>query len=68
MIKSTLSILLILFILIKVLDLADITWLWVFSPIWIPSLGAFILLGGAALGLLIKHLIEKPKKDDENRN
>lgn len=68
MIKATLCILLILFLLIKILDIAAITWIWVFSPIWIPCLGGAILLFFATAGIVIKHLIEKPNKDDENRN
>lgn len=68
MIKATLCILLILFLLIKILDIAAITWLWVFSPIWIPCLGGAILLAGATVGILIKNLMQKPKKDDEDRN
>lgn len=65
MIKSTLCILLILFLLIKILDIAAITWIWVFSPIWIPSLGGSILLIGATVGILIKNLREK---NNENRD
>lgn len=50
---GTLGVLLIIFITLKVLNLIDWSWWWVFSPIWIPFLiilgFVFIFLVGAAI-------------------
>lgn len=48
---GTLSVLTLIFIVLKLTGLIDWSWVWVLSPVWIPGLFfaavfAFILVGG----------------------
>ncbi len=67
--KVTLSLLLVAFIIIKILNLAPISWLWVFSPLWIPCaiIVSIFFIGCLILGA--SRLISQFKKySSEHKN
>lgn len=47
----------------KLLGIADLDWIWVFAPVWIPA--AFVvLLGAAALAVLLIDKVLTRKQGD----
>lgn len=47
----------IVLLVLKVTGYANISWLWVFAPIWIPFLIALLIMGGVLLATVIAALM-----------
>lgn len=64
MAKIFISVLCALLVAAKILELTTLSWLWVFSPIWMSFVGYFLLAaaGGTILYLRRRRLIEKLRK------
>jgi len=65
---STTSLLGVAFVILKLTNYIDWSWLWVLSPFWIPvsillAIGLVLLLGAAFFGLLgcLLEIMEKKK-------
>lgn len=55
---NVLSVLLIILVTLKVMNLTEITWFWVFCPLWAPILLCALIFGGLAAFLLIRILYQ----------
>lgn len=54
----SLSLILVLFIALKLLGYIDWSWWWVLSPIWVP---AFFIFGTIAVAFTVRFIIEMRK-------
>ena len=55
------TLLLIIFIILKLTNVIDWSWLWVLSPLWLVPVGMIIFLAGFGVIMLIRFLIIKLK-------
>ena len=62
---GTVSVLTIVFIVLKLTNVIDWSWIWVFSPIWIELLIVALIFVITLLILSIKKAIKKAKKTTE---
>ena len=62
---GTVSVLTIVFIVLRLTNVIDWSWIWVFSPIWIELLIVALIFVITLLILSIKKAIKKAKKTTE---
>lgn len=58
-----LELLFLLFLGLKLANLINWSWIWVFAPIWIPALGVLLFFGVAFVYLIVANAIDKGRID-----
>ena len=63
-----LELLFLLFLGLKLANLIDWNWIWVFAPIWVPFALAVAIFGIAFLYLAVSNLIDKGRIDGRQKD
>lgn len=62
-----LELLFLLFLGLKLANLINWSWIWVFAPIWIPALGLLLFFGVAFVYLIVANAIDKGRIDGKTK-
>lgn len=62
-----LELLFLLFLGLKLANLINWSWIWVFAPIWIPALGVLLFFGVAFVYLIVANAIDKGRIDGKTK-
>lgn len=66
--SNFLELLFLLFLGLKLSGHITWSWVWVFSPLWIPALGVVIIFGVAFIYLIIANALDKGRIDGRKKN
>lgn len=62
-----LELLFLLFLGLKLANLINWSWIWVFAPIWIPALGVLLFFGVAFVYLIVANAVDKGRIDGKTK-
>lgn len=65
---SFLELLFLLFLGLKLANLINWSWIWVFAPLWIPAIGVLIILGVVFLYLVVANALDKGRIDGRKKD
>ena len=65
---SFLELLFLLFLGLKLANLINWSWVWVFAPLWIPAIGVLIILGVVFLYLVVANALDKGRIDGRKKD
>lgn len=65
---SFLELLFLLFLGLKLANLINWSWIWVFAPLWVPAIGVLIILGVVFLYLVVANALDKGRIDGRKKD